>query len=85
MIYLERNSKIISWIIAFIFFEVLLAGIFDKVIELAGINQNLISILLALLASTAIYKIFEEKFIQAVKISYLFYALDRHIRCIRIS
>lgn len=85
MIHLELNSKIISWIIAFIFFEVLLTGIFDKAIELAGIKQNLTSVFLSLLTSTAIYKSCEKKFIQAVKISYLFYALDRHIKCIKTS
>lgn len=77
---LERNCKAISVILTFIVFEVILASIFDRAIDLAGINTYVPSFTLALFASTAIFIRFKDKFTQAVKVSYLFYALDRICR-----
>lgn len=80
MNYLERNSRIISFILTFILFEIILAGIFDKTLELAGISTYVPSFTLALLASTALFVKFKYKFTEAVKLSYLFYELGRICR-----
>jgi hypothetical protein len=52
--------------------------------DLAGVSKYVPSFALAFLASTLFFQKFRALFAQAVKISYLFYALDRHIRCTRI-
>lgn len=77
---LERNCKIISYILTFIVFDI----IFDRSMDLAGVSKYMPSFALAFLASTLFFQKFRALFAQAVKISYLFYALDRHIRCTRI-
>lgn len=77
---LERNCNIISWILTFIFFEIILVSIFDKTIELAGISTYVPSFTLALFASTILWERFREKFSKAVEISYLFYMFSRICR-----
>lgn len=81
---LERNCKIISYILTFIVFDIVFISIFDRSMDLAGVSKYVPSFALAFLASTLFFQKFRALFAQAVKISYLFYALDRHIRCTRI-
>jgi hypothetical protein len=77
---LERNCKIITWLLTFIFFEIILVSIFDKTIELAGISTYVPSFTLAFLVSTALFGECKDKFTDAVKISYVFYMLGRICR-----
>lgn len=72
---LERNCKIVSWILTFIFFEIILVSIFDRTINLIGISKYVPGFILALIASTVLFEKFKEKFANAIKISYLFYML----------
>jgi len=77
---LERNCKIISWVLTFAVFEVILPNIFDRTIELAGISTHIPSFTLALLASVVFWERFRAKFTRAVKISYLFHVFGRLCR-----
>ncbi|RSF89848.1 hypothetical protein EGU14_17920 [Acinetobacter baumannii] len=77
---LERNCKIVSWILTFIFFEIILVNIFDRTIILIGISTYIPSFTLALMASTILFERFKEKFTHAIRISYLFYMLGRICR-----
>lgn len=77
---LERNSKVISFFLTFILFEIILVNIFDRTLELAEINTYVPSFTLALFASTALFVKLKDKFKEAVKISYLFYELGRLCR-----
>lgn len=77
---LERNCKIITWLLAFIFFEIILVSIFDRTIILIGISMYVPSFTLALVASTILFEKFKEKFTHAIRISYLFYVFGRICR-----
>ncbi|MCY1166275.1 hypothetical protein D9M71_35670 [compost metagenome] len=72
---LERNCKIITWLLTFIFFEIILVNIFDKTIELVGISTYVPSFTLALFTSTVLFGQFKDKFTSAIRISYLFHIL----------
>ncbi|MDQ9038764.1 hypothetical protein RFH07_19625 [Acinetobacter seifertii] len=77
---LERNCKIITWLLTFIFFEIILVSIFDRTIILIGISTYVPSFTLALVASTIFFEKFKEKFTHAIRISYLFYVFGRICR-----
>lgn len=81
---LERNCKIISGILTFIMFEIVWICIFERTIDLAGFSKYVPDFIPALLASFIFFKKIRALFAQAVKISYLYYALDRHIKCTKI-
>ncbi|EXS22872.1 MULTISPECIES: hypothetical protein [Acinetobacter] len=81
---LERNCKIISEILTFIMFEIVWVSIFERAIDLAGFSKYVPDFIPALLASFIFFKKIRALFAQAVKISYLYYALDRHIKCTKI-
>ena len=77
---LERNSKIISSVLTFIVFEIMLVSIFDRTIELAGMSKYVPDFTLALFASNVLFVQFKDKFMNASKISYVFYVLGRVYR-----
>lgn len=77
---LERHCKIITWLLTFIFFEIILVSIFDRTIILIGISTYVPSFTLALVASTILFEKFKEKFTHAIRISYLFYIFGRICR-----
>ncbi len=81
---LERNCKIVSYILTFIVFDIIFVSIFDRSMDLAGISQYVPNFTLALFTSIVFFQKLRTLFTQAVKISFLLYAFDRHIRCTRI-
>ncbi|HAV6239039.1 hypothetical protein C7G76_00255 [Acinetobacter baumannii] len=81
---LERNCKIICGILTFIMFEIIWVNIFERIIDLVGFSKFVPVFALALLASFIFLKKIRALFTHTVKISYLYYALDRHIKCTKI-
>ncbi|OTT90175.1 hypothetical protein CAT69_19195 [Acinetobacter nosocomialis] len=81
---MERNCKIISGILTFIMFEIIWVNIFERIIDLIGISKFVPDFALALLASFIFFKKMRALFTHTVKISYLYYTLDRHIKCTKI-
>lgn len=68
---LERNCKIVSYILTFIVFDIIFVSIFDRSMDLAGISQYVPNFTLALFTSIVFFKSLEPYSLKQLK--FLFY------------
>ena len=72
---LERNCKIISYILTFIVFDIIFISIFDRSMDLAGVSKYVPSFALAFLASTLFFQKFRALFKQLKFLIYFMHSI----------